>query len=104
MADFKTQGGTLAGREERYDGFEGEPRGVSTGVGSASSTTGTSGSGLTGHHSGHHTGSGTGTTGTTGTGYDNSYDSNTTGKKPSLMDRLNPMKDTDGDGKKGVMN
>jgi len=28
MADFKTQGGVLTGREERYDGFEGEPRSV----------------------------------------------------------------------------
>ncbi len=34
----------------------------------------------------------TGTTGTTDT---------TTGKKPSLLDRLNPMKDSDHDGKKG---
>jgi hypothetical protein len=25
-----------------------------------------------------------------------------TGKKPSLIDRLNPMKDADGDGKKGL--
>lgn len=27
-----------------------------------------------------------------------------TGKKPSLIDRLNPLKDADGDGKKGIMN
>ena len=27
----------------------------------------------------------------------------TTGTKPSLMNKLNPMKDADGDGKKGVM-
>lgn len=27
----------------------------------------------------------------------------TTTKKPSLLDRINPMKDTDGDGKKGIM-
>ncbi|KAI9709558.1 MAG: hypothetical protein M1820_003318 [Bogoriella megaspora] len=34
MEEFKKQGGVLTGREERYDGFEGEPRhigGVSTG-------------------------------------------------------------------------
>jgi hypothetical protein len=37
---------------------------------------------------------GTGTTGTTGT---------TTQKKPSMLDKLNPLKDTDGDGKKGMM-
>ena len=86
MADFKRQGGALTGREERYDGFEGEPRGVGSAVGTAETSTG---SGLTGSNR------------TT----DNSYDdTTTTGKKPSLMDRLNPMKDTDGDGKKGVMN
>ena len=37
----------------------------------------------------HHTGTGTTT--------------DTTGKKPSLLDRLNPMKDSDHDGKKGMM-
>ncbi|MCJ1394908.1 hypothetical protein MMC18_007788 [Xylographa bjoerkii] len=89
MADFKRQGGSLTGREERYDGFEGEPKGVSSAVGTAESDLGGTGSGLTGSNR------------TTGGNYD---DTTTTGKKPSLMDRLNPMKDTDGDGKKGVMN
>ena len=131
MADFKRQGGTLSGREERYDGFEGEPKAVGSALGGGSTgTTGTTGSGLTGHHgtgttgntgsglTGHH---GTGTTGNTGSGltghhgdttgsgmagsrsagYDNT--TGTPGKKPGLMDRLNPMKDTDGDGKKGIM-
>lgn len=143
MADFKKQGGSLSGREERYDGFEGEPRAVgsalggssTTGLGSSSttglgssSTTGTSGlTGTTGHH-GHHSNTGSTTanlenkldprvdstggynsrsTGSTGTG--SSYNDSTSGtsssthKKPGLLDRLNPMKDTDGDGKKGVM-
>lgn len=36
------------------------------------------------------------------TGYDN-ISSTQTKTKPSLSDRLNPMKDTDGDGKKGMM-
>ncbi|KAL8812425.1 MAG: hypothetical protein Q9200_001032 [Gallowayella weberi] len=168
MADFKKQGGTLTGREERYDGFEGEPRAVGGALGGSSG-----GSGLTGHHgsttAGPHssnvgnkmdprvdsdldgsrglggrgttgTGYGSNTTagphdsnmgnkmdprvdsdldgsrgvggrGTTGTGYGagstgSGYGSNTTGttgKKPGLMDKLNPMKDTDGDGKKGFM-
>lgn len=89
MADFKKQGGSLTGREERYDGFEGEPRGVSGALGSSTGTTGTG-------------------TGTRGAGYDNydndSYDNTTgtTGKKPGLMDKLNPRKDADGDGKAGV--
>lgn len=152
MADFKKQGGSLSGREERYDGFEGEPRAVGGALGGAGTGASTTGSGMTGHH-GHHgqttagphssnlenkvdprvdsdmdgsrnmgaRGAGTSGTGygsnTTGTGYGSStsgtgYGSNTTGttgtsgtthKKPGLMDKLNPMKDTDGDGKKGVM-
>lgn len=84
MADFKKQGGSLSGREERYDGFEGEPRAVGGALGGGSSTTGTSSydntgldstRGMTGHHS---TGTGLdsshGTTGhhSTGTGLDSS--------------------------------
>ena len=38
MADFKKQGGSLTGREERYDGFEGEPRGVGSVLGGSSTT------------------------------------------------------------------
>ena len=89
MADFKKQGGSLTGREERYDGFEGEPRAVGGALGGSTSTTGTG-------------------TGTRGTGYDNnSYDNydnttGTTGKKPGLMDKLNPRKDADGDGRAGI--
>jgi len=33
MADFKKQGGALTGREERYDGFEGEPRSIGKSLG-----------------------------------------------------------------------
>lgn len=98
MADFKKQGGSLTGREERYDGFEGEPRAVGSALGGASST-GTSSydntglgssSGTTGHHH-HSTGAGLDSSrGTTGsTGYDNTgssgYGNTTTGKKPGLM-------------------
>ena len=167
MADFKKQGGSLTGREERYDGFEGEPRAVGGALGGSTSgvsgiTTGshsnTSGPhssnlgnkadprvdsdrdgsrnmGATGQGYGSGTGSGYGS-GTTGSGYgsggagphtsstENKLDprvdsdgsrgygsgstgtgSGTTGthKKPGLMDKLNPMKDTDHDGKKGFM-
>lgn len=109
MADFKKQGGSLTGREERYDGFEGEPRAVGGALGGGSSTSGTSSydntgldssRGTTGHHgTGAGLDSSRGTTGSTG--YDNTT---TTGKKPGLMDKLNPMKDSDGDGKRGVGN
>jgi len=37
MADFKKQGGVLTGREERYDGFEGEPRSVGGALGGGQS-------------------------------------------------------------------
>jgi len=83
MADFQKQGGTLSGREERFDGFEGEPRSVggalSGSAGTGSSTTGT------------------GVTGTTGTG------SSSTGTKPTMMEKVNPKIDADGDGKAGFM-
>ena len=91
MADFKKQGGSLTGREERYDGFEGEPRAVGGALGGSTSTSGI--------------GSGTGTRGAGYDSYDNdNYDNTTgtTGKKPGLMDKLNPRKDADGDGKAGI--
>lgn len=126
MADFKKQGGSLSGREERYDGFEGEPRAVGGALGGSSTGTAGSGSGLTGHHgqttSGPHSSNlenkmdprvdsdrdGSRNMGARGTDYDSrsghsSSNTGTTGKKPGLMDKLNPMKDTDGDGKKGFM-
>lgn len=112
MSDFKKQGGSLTGREERYDGFQGEPKSVGGALGGATTGSGLghSGTGHTGHtgtgtglgHTDHSgtglgqtsrdtTGTTTGTTGTTGT------------HKPSMMDKLNPKKDADGDGKAGMM-
>ncbi|KAF2149728.1 hypothetical protein K461DRAFT_230117 [Myriangium duriaei CBS 260.36] len=117
LEQFKKQGGALGGREERSDFFEGEPRHMgrhngATGTG----VTGSGASGLTGattgthqHGTHHHGTTGTGVTGssTTGSGLTGS---NTTGSgltdtttKPSLLSRLNPLKDSDGDGKKGIM-
>ncbi len=123
MADFKKQGGSLTGREERYDGFEGEPRAVGGALGGhSSSTTGTGFSGTGPHHSslenktdprvdsdmdgsrgmGRTHGTGTGTSGGYGSGpAGDGYDTTAT-KKPGLMDKLNPMKDSDGDGRKGI--
>lgn len=105
MADFKKQGGTLQGREERYDGFEGEPKAVGGALGGShhgSHHTGTTGSGYNPGTTGSGvTGSGYGTNDSS-RGYGTSGTSTTTGKKPGLVDRLNPLKDTDGDGKKGV--
>ena len=72
MADFKKQGGSLTGREERYDGFEGEPRAVGSALG---------GSGLTGHHSGSTT-----------TGPHNS----------KIENKLDPRVDSDRDGSRNL--
>lgn len=77
MADFKKQGGSLTGREERYDGFEGEPRAVGSSLGGSPAiggTTGMSGTTGTGTGLGHHGANTTGMdsdlnrTGNTGTG------------------------------------
>ena len=56
---------------------------------------------------GHHDRSVGGTDGTPLSGHTSSHatgvSDTSSHKKPSLIDRLNPMKDTDGDGKKGFM-
>ena len=133
MDDFKKQGGSLGGREERKDFFPGEPRsfGTSSGLtmnghgehwhgehgssnvnpsdvnvhtgGHASSanpmsSSGTSSTPIANEMSSRNTGS----TGyqTSGSG-DNPIDNPTT--KPSLMDKLNPKKDANGDGSAGFM-
>jgi hypothetical protein len=158
MDEFKTKGGVLSGREERYDEFEGVPKNIGGGTagglghirdGTHSSHTGsehhrhgdydntpnhhgttgvgsgTAATGLTGHSthasrdpSGNtarestlsntasgNTGRHVGTDGTIGhsstTGHHDS--ANTTHGKPSLMDKLNPKVDANGDGKAGFM-
>jgi len=69
MSEFKKAGGVLTGREERYDGFEGEPKSMMGKVESA----------VEGHregHSHHHHGAGgvtgSSTGGVTGTGANSS--------------------------------
>ena len=114
MADFKKQGGSLTGREERYDGFEGEPRAVTSALG-GSGTSGTTGTGMTGSGSGMSgsgsgmsgsgsgmsgSGSGTGRSGTgTGTGMTGS---DTTGPHSSnLENKLDPRVDSTSGGNYG---
>lgn len=191
MDEFKNKGGTLSGREERFDEFEGVPKniggGTAGGFGHVRDTHGTHNAGTDLHrHGDHHdapnhrgvgaaTGAttGSGSTGLTGsshrsdpTGPHDSHLANkadprvdsdrvgtagntagagghgagqyaqgthgshnitgagvgsgsrhigtdgpighhdatsSTSKKPGLMDKLNPKKDTDGDGKAGIM-
>jgi hypothetical protein len=120
LADFKSQGGVLGGREERTDAFEGEPRqvgatlsgknGGSHNIGGHGAEGTTSLTEKDGHHSHHHhdttesglngttTGNSTGLSGSTTTS-----STTGTGKKPSLMDKINPKIDSNGDGKAGFM-
>lgn len=103
MDEFKRQGGSLGGREERTDAFGGEPKAVGGtlgGAGAKGTTSLTENDTTHGHHKGEHLGT-TGTAGSTGTTA--SSTTATDAKKPSLMDKLNPRKDADGDGRAGLM-
>jgi len=79
MSDFKKQGGVLSGREERYDGFQGEPRSVGGALGSNDSQMGASG---ISHGSTDVQGSNT---------------------HASMGQKMNPKVDADRDGKAGIM-
>jgi hypothetical protein len=116
MSDFKHQGGSLSGREERTDAFRGEPNAIGGALGGdgargTTSLTETDGSsrhhnaGMGNSHGTHNDSSLTGSHNSHGT-HDSKYDSSRSandGKKPSLLDKLNPKKDTDGDAKAGMM-
>jgi len=156
LADFKAQGGTLQGREDRVDRFEGEPRTETSGqhshhggtqqhgLGQGADVTGSNqqtgssrlesklDSRFDSNREGSRTVGGTNTNTSTGTssGYGNNqsgsgigsqsstsgagrddysgsgnsgYDDPQTQKKPSLLDKLNPMKDSNNDGQAGFM-
>lgn len=76
LQQFQQQGGAIKGRETVVDSFQGEPQNIGN-------TTGVSG-----HHN----------------GYDNAaHTGHATNTKPSLLQKLNPKTDTDGDGKRGVL-
>jgi hypothetical protein len=116
MEEFKQQGGALTGRGERNDGFEGEPRSIGNAMGSNHSghhhTTNAGQGGIgsggnelntgVGHQNTQHTGLGTSGVGSTGsTAHHN--ETHDTHKKASLMDKINPKVDSNGDGKAGFM-
>jgi hypothetical protein len=120
--EFKRGGGSLAGREERVDHFKGAPTNLEQSLGGGSAGLRDSGFSSNSTTSGHHSGSSfptsshsaagsrlTGSHGTIGTGGDLSDNSSHTGSpqdpahKPSLMDKLNPKVDSNGDGKAGFM-
>jgi len=79
MGDFKKQGGVLSGREERYDGFQGEPRSVGGALGSNDSQMGASGI----NHG--------------------STDVHGSSTHASMGQKMNPKVDADRDGKAGIM-
>jgi hypothetical protein len=97
MDEFKRQGGHLSGREERTDAFGGEPRSVGGTLGGAGAKGTTSLTENDTTRNGHHHNEHLGSTGISSSSRD------TTDKKPSLMDKLNPKKDADRDGKAGIM-
>lgn len=123
MSEFRAQGGSIGGREERTDAFKGEPKSVGGtlgGAGAKGTTSLTESKGVNGHsngihnsshtstHTGSHIGAGVGGAavgaGTAGTAHHTtSHSSTESHKKPSLMDRINPKIDADGDGKAGFM-
>jgi len=118
MAEFEKSGGSLKGREERIDSFEGEPRAVG-------STLGSGGNHILGGHGakgdtslterddnrirnagidGKNTNDLTGATTTTGTtGTTGATGATGTTKKASLIDKINPKVDSNGDGQAGFM-
>lgn len=92
MGEYAAQDGPLTGREERFDNFSGAPKtvgGTLGGPGAQGTTSLTADEAGTGH--------------TSGTTTDTAISDAGQHKKPSLMDKLNPKKDADGDGKAGFM-
>ncbi|KAK3313237.1 hypothetical protein B0H66DRAFT_388973 [Apodospora peruviana] len=97
MDEFKKRGGGLTGSSgARSNEFEGCPPGQSihSQSGNMKSSSGISSSSTSGMHS---------SSGNMGTSGIHESSKTTETKKPSLLDRMNPMKDADGDGKKGFM-
>ena len=97
MDEFKKKGGSLGGQSERVSSFEGCPQGKgihpehdhtmktvhsASADASSSSSSAAGASGSAAASKGLHT---------------------EEQRKPSLLDRMNPYKDTDNDGKKGFM-
>ena len=106
MDEFKRQDGHLSGREERNDAFGGEPKAVGGSLGGTGARVTTSLTDRDAVSYGSHGGQNVGTTGagvTSATTRTTGTSSSTATSKPSLIDRLNPKKDADGDGKAGIM-
>jgi len=88
MSEYKNRGGVLGGREEKYDGFEGEPKHIGGALGGIGKTHHQEGLGHQKHDSGSEVHGLHGAGGAV---------------KPTLGQKLNPKIDADGDGKTGIM-
>ncbi|KAH8594443.1 hypothetical protein B0O99DRAFT_711775 [Bisporella sp. PMI_857] len=113
LDEFKKQGGHLAGRAERTDAFKGEPKSVGGtlgGSGARGTTSLTENDWHNGTHGAHNatTGTAAGLNGPHGNGLthnksNGSTNSQGTKKRASLLDKLNPLVDSNGDGKAGFL-
>lgn len=112
LSEFERNGGTLAGREERTDAFEGDPKPVSSALGGSSYSNVPGSTGIGHGHGSHGTGTGAGTARThMGTDGQIGQPGNTTGgaggsvapHKSSLLNKLDPRVDSNADGKPGFM-
>ncbi|KAK0629543.1 hypothetical protein B0T17DRAFT_525741 [Bombardia bombarda] len=102
------EGGVLGGGKERFDAFEGCAKGThreGCGHAQGSGPARSGMSGITGieQASSTNTGSGINRPAANQQTAHTTESTTTQHKKPSLMDKLNPMTDADGDGKKGFM-
>jgi len=95
MEEFKHKGGVLSGRDERTDEFKGVPKTVGTTLG-----------GVGNHHHQQNGAMKNNTTSmdhSTATAANGVHGNDGVHKKASLMDKINPKVDADGDGKAGFM-
>lgn len=106
MSEFQRNGGTLGGREARTDAFEGEPKPISTSLGGAPVTgaapTGSTTSSMSSGHT-HHVGTDGPIDRHTTHNTHNTTGSGAAPHKSSLLNKLDPRVDSNGDGKPGFM-
>lgn len=89
LADFKKQGGVLTGREERYDGFEGEPRSIGGGLaGAGAAGAGVAAVGATGAATSRRRGSASSSSSSEDDKNPGYSRSGRQKKKPGMMDKL----------------
>lgn len=113
LSEYQRQGGTLSGREERIDGFEGEPKAVSQAIGGAPIAgatgaaapplrrTGTDSSSDSDREGRLRNTTGTGTRHMGTDGQIGSTNTSAPHHKSNLLNKLDPRVDSNNDGKAG---